>query len=292
MIEASQIRIKYIPAIFPNYNFEDRKYVDYRIVKLPEKNITKILTDSHYTKINELITKSQLVQTIVYEQYEIELFIHENIGIDYTKIAGQVTFITDEGDIYNAEVISINYDKVESSYFYHVILRFYAISNDTDAISNYCDETFISNVYGLANVNNLTLQLKKNIDTLDFEGGSTFKIYNIFKPTFERLELKIEEQKLDNGSNLIVNSQDCQVLRTTFFVDETTKNLFKKYAKRAFHISSGSPVGVTFYDKTTDTTYTATMPLDYEISNNKELINLYEIKIEIKYDLINFYHFA
>ena len=37
--DVTQIKNKYIPSLLPNYDFSDRKYVDYRVDKLPENHI-------------------------------------------------------------------------------------------------------------------------------------------------------------------------------------------------------------------------------------------------------------
>ena len=81
--DVTQIRIKYIPALFPNYDFSDRKYVDYRVVKLPENQIELIKTDKKFKRVDTNISTNQLIQSIVYSRYELELFINENIEIDY-----------------------------------------------------------------------------------------------------------------------------------------------------------------------------------------------------------------
>lgn len=289
--DVTQIRIKYIPALFPNYDFSDRKYVDYRVVKLPENQIELIKTDKKFKRVDTNISTNQLIQSIVYSRYELELFINENIEIDYCKYARDVEIITNYGLTYKAEVTSIEYEKQEKSYFYHVNLTFIDLVEDEKSISNYLDKTFIQNVIGLNNANCLVLQPKYNIYNTDgFETGNQFKIYTILEPDFTRVDGNIIEQKFENGQKVFVNTQDNAICQLRFYLSESEKNLFLSYAKRAFYYENQIEKGIELL-LVNHENIIPTNPIDYTISSKNELIGLYELIIELSYDFINYYHF-
>lgn len=274
MKDFSQIKIKYIPAIFPDYRFEDRKYVFNRVVRKPEARIEMVKTDKVKTTLNTALSKEEKIQSVLYDLYELELRISENQKIDYIRAAGKVIIIDTFDNDYEVELTALEYEKQADTFFYLVRFEFYQLAFDVNAISNYLEKTHIQNIAGSI-INRLSLITYDSSEQLDF--------YTIIEPKLSRSEIEKNEITLNTGVKVLSNTFDYAICRIPFYLNESDYLSIKKYGIRS------NSVNLYTYNYGTFT------PEEYikiiEGERNAELVDLYEVFIEIYYDFINHYHF-
>lgn len=289
------IKIKFIPAVFPAIDFEDTLIAQTRVVKMPENRVEISQTDKKYATVNNRnYTDNQIIQSIVYNRYTLEVYFTENIEIDNIKIADNIEVFTTDGEIFNAKVINLSYDKPDGNGTINKLtFEFYKIQNDSKSINNYLTSDFLLQRYSENNLYVIEFSNNKNIDTeTDFENGETFKIYTSLVPYISRSELIIKEMTLGDETKIISNSTDWKIYKIRFYLNETEMLKFKKYAKRCFYFENFITLGTKLINVDTLLYLNAVEAIEYELTESENLINIYQLDVHFKTDLINYYHFV
>lgn len=278
------INIKFIPALFPGVDFQDTIISTYRIIEMNEYYPVLIETDRKFSSIfNRNYSKNQTVQSIIYKKYQLEIFVTENTKIDNVKYADNIIIVTNEGETFEAKIINITYDTQPDSTITHATLEFYRISDDSNAVNNYLIGDYILQRADITEVYRLRFTSNMYIDgDINFTDGNYFEIYTALVPFVDRSEMILAEGELGNSIKIPINTIDSEVYQLRFYLTETEKNRLKKYYKRCT---------CTLYNDSISLNINAIENISIEITNNEELVNLYQADIMVKTNLINMYHF-
>jgi len=163
----AEIRLKYIPAIFPVFDYTDKKKVVCRVVGDPEDFSKIVMTDKEYKTIDyQLATIKLKAQSLVYKKYFFQIEIKEKVDLQLLRLADEVTII-DDYDIersINAYNIELQQNKIANSENYTYTVSFLELKNDDQSISNYLCNDFLLQKYTTNELWKLSISNSKNID--------------------------------------------------------------------------------------------------------------------------------
>ena len=70
-----ELKIKYIPAIFPDYDFQDKKQIKYRLYENTENDNTIFLTDEKFKTVEQTAKSEQrLIQSHTYRVFDCVIY--------------------------------------------------------------------------------------------------------------------------------------------------------------------------------------------------------------------------
>jgi hypothetical protein len=284
------LNIRHIPAWFPSVDFEDQKFIyNSRVVKTPEMARVTIETPKKHATVDNPVYRKLLVQTQVYNNYQLELWIKEHVNIDLVKDAESVRVITSEGDIIDCKVTEINYEKLEGNYTFHCVLTFYSLADNEKSINTYLTSDWLNQRFGI-NLHRLTFECNQAIDDfVDGEGG-TYTFYTRINPIFD-VTKNSENSILTLGNGLKLNTrvQDSDTIILDLFLNEDELILFKNYADKCFFKDSITKENKgTVFTYLNRASYTAVEAITYDVQSIEELINCYYVIVRLKYNVRNF----
>ena len=120
---------------------------------------------------------------------------------------------------------------------------------------------------------------------IDFQAGESLKIYSKFHYKIERS--KIDEDIIEkyNGKKVFVSSKDVGVIMIRTYIDEKEKYQLQKYGKRCDTINF-------FYTDTNQSTQVIdTEYIEFEITDNSNLIDIYQCDIKLYFNTIDYNRF-
>jgi len=142
-----KIEISQIPAIFPDVDFKDPKYVkDYRVIKLPDAQSEIIKTKNKFKTVDNAKSRQILIQSFYYRKYRLYVNLQENMELDLIKVAGLVEITKLDDTVLKAEIIDIDYSKKQNTENYIVTIDFYDLTDDNKSINNYLISEHLLNV--------------------------------------------------------------------------------------------------------------------------------------------------
>jgi len=178
----SNIKVKHLPSIFPNIDFEpDINANSYRwrsdvelissIVNLPR---------AFATVEKPLVSERYAVQTVIYESGVLDFKVDENQKITISQFAETVEIITDEGETIDARIVDAPISEIDGSQLFNVSLEVKRLVPDFQAVNNFLERQFIVAKVGEANLNKLTINTNpdwtnaKALGSVQFPSGYDF----------------------------------------------------------------------------------------------------------------------
>jgi hypothetical protein len=278
------LKIKYIPALFPDVNFIDTHvFNEIKIKKLADPEIVLIKTEKKYKTLNNSnLSTEQIIQSIKLDKYQIEIFSYSANEFSNIQLAENIQLIDEYNNVYTVKLIEIESQEAEpNSELYVYVVTFASLEDDAVVISNYKIADYIND----KRVNNYNLRLANNynIDSIiDFENGDKIDFYTEFVPEQVRSEMELTTQKLQNGKTYISTSFDFLIYRTKFILTRAEFLLFQKYFLRCDTISLSISGGLAITN--------ADQP-EFVLNENTQLVDLFDIDVLIKTDITKYSHF-
>jgi hypothetical protein len=278
-MDFSNIKIKYIPALFPSVNFVDNFYqFGRRIVMLPEPELVLIQTEKKYKTLNNTsLSTEQIIQSIKYDRYSVELETFDITSIANIQIADNIVLIDEYDNNYTVKLLEINYEKQSESTIYSVTLTFASLEDDDVIINNYKIGSYVQSKH--TTPNNLTL----TVSPISPDIATSIVFYTEFQAEQIRGEIELTENKIGSGVTYVVNSTDHLETRIKFILTRAELLVFQKYFYRATAL---------VYNQGGSAFATASTKCEYTINENPALVDIFDIDIVIKNDVIKYYHFA
>jgi len=290
MRQITQILIKGIPQLYSS-GFTDTSYVDARLELLPDYFSKRLETKEYWRTVHQpFLSDKQPVQIHNYRKYRLTTYANEQVNYNNLNLATDVTVIDENGSSVPVKVLSLKNDKLSDTAFYKTTIEFAEYIHDAVNIINYL--TYPQNKFGKTDNDLVKLQLSnnKNIDNIiDFAAGQTLSFYTCLLPKLDRTKPELINNN-QTGINYTFKSIDAAVLSIKLFLTENEMLQLKKYLHRCFYLNSGVSNGVSIIYN--GNVYTAIEPVTADIKEQADLINVFEVDIDLKYDQTIFYPFA
>jgi len=204
--------------------------------------------------------------------------------------------------LYDCELNDLNAELISGTSQYLVTLNLKIlhqyIDNEIDEslvlsennISNFCTYDYLTEKYNVADLTKLELTNFENVDSdVDFETGESIEFYSKFIPKIKNSENTIEEITLKSGQVFISKVENFKVYTVRFYLTLSELILLQKYAKICFWIDTGFNLGavLTYQGNTVN----SEKPIDFTINDKVQLIDVYEVDINLYTNIIVYYPF-
>ena len=275
MADLSQIRISGIPAIFPASSFEDRIYIESRVIRNKNASIEVVLTPEKFrTTDNQNSSNNLKVQTRYYDAYDLEFVFKESVNVNLVKIGERIVLYTDEGHALVVEFVSLDVSNIDDTFNYLYTLTVREIKDNAEAISNHLESDKVLSEYTTKGANNLSF----------YDGVSQINLWTIIQPIYLTQDpFYTDQATMPNGTTIITNDRKYKVAKLRFYVKEDRKNWFLNNKNlRLTQILNLLGTGIS---------YNAVKACDFDISN-ENLVDLYQMDVTFYYELINYDTFA
>jgi hypothetical protein len=193
--------------------------------------------------------------------------------------------VYDENDrSIDCNILDINEENVKETSIKKVTIRFYKLTTDKKAITN-----LLTYPECKSSLNDADLVAVKFVSLVDIDGYTrdnnnvigTF--YTEILPKFERSK-KIYKDDSTNGIRRINQSIDFRTVQVYLFLNRSDLNKFKA-------ISDRSTCSVIYKDETgTTQTLTQVEAVEYKDSERKELREVFDVELTMKYSQTKFNH--
>jgi hypothetical protein len=284
-MDYSYLKIKYIPALFPNVDFTDIHVIsDVRIVKLLQPEILIIQTEKKYKTVSQrTISTEQIIQSVKYDKYYIEIYSFENNEFNNIQLAENILIVDELENIHTVKLLNIDVENVEQNTTLYVTrLTFASLQDDDIIVNSYKTSDYIS----LKNTENYNLKLTNVGSNPIFGLATEINFYTEFLPEQKRSEIQISEQELPDGRKLISSSIDALETKIKFIL---TTYEFTEFMKVIHRVNLSD---IDLINATDVFSISPSERMQVIINENNQLIDLYDIDLIIHTDVIKFYNFA
>lgn len=282
-MDYSIIKIKYIPNLFPYVDFTDTYIINnVRITKSKDPEILLIQTENkHKTLNNTLLSTEQIIQSVKYDKYIVEIEMFENNNFENIQLAENIVIITENEEELLVKLISEpEIQTVQDSTLYYIKFTFASLQDDDIIINNYKTYDYI-NQKRLSNYE-IILSSDYNIDNdIDFSGGQSVSFITEFLPEQERGEMEVTEQTLPNSQKVAINSSDNLITTIKVILKRAEYLQLQKYLRRC---------KVSLYYNG-NYILTNIQNVTYKAKENSQLIDVFDVDIIFNTDYVKFYHF-
>jgi len=274
---------------FKSISFADTKYIYDQRVYTKDVEVKPIYLDDVKTINDPLETVNQLIQAVTYEIIELHFYTKENELIGYLENSEKITVTDENGTQFLCDLENINKEELGDTTIALITLTFLKRDQDSQKVSTYVDQTWINKKYSTG-YNYVSFTNNKNIDSVyDFESGFILMFKTIFMPVIRRSEMQTNDIDVENGSEIINDSNDnLEIVYKLFLTDSEMLDL-QKYASRCFYRNGTDWAGFEGYD-ITNLSFTSQSNAQIVLIPNDAYIDLNEVNIILKKDYTHFYH--
>jgi len=309
------IRIKGVPGIYPVYAYEDKIVTATRPIRTGYFR-TMIVTDKPYSLPDDPLKMVRTAQALVYDKYEITLYVHESMPVGLLEVAGFVIIEFPDGTYHIAKIISMSDGErlAGTAKFKYVVT--YADTND----ENYGDrqmpivdileskKLYTDDRYVTTQLNSIEFKVPQELPGDDNEFRNAYVgVYPLTEPfqdgfiqpyrykiltalNIEKVTVTEDPRSARDGSNQLKVSRFNYFKGIEFkaYVKETEANILMRYLPMCW----GNGGKTMIYDRINGLNYTAIEPTFATVERLKDSPDLYVVNIIMKYANIDFTPFA
>jgi len=167
-------------SVIPDINFSEELILsqDVNFIKNEVSEISK--TSKYWSSTMDVSKQKRNIQTIYIEKWEVGLVISRNIDLSLLEIADVVILTTKKGKRFNIYDIECNFEKIQGSRNFKVLITFNKSIEDNVIYHLSSDVAGLHKITGIQAVNELNFTVKKPPITFDadiylYSGASVFK---------------------------------------------------------------------------------------------------------------------
>ena len=158
-----QIQIKYIPALFPDVDFSDRRLIDHRLEQSIENDNVIYKTEQKYTTtIYSDRNEERIIQSHSYPLYKILILSKEKSNYDLSQLAEEITIIDENDNEFRGVVLELNNEILNDTLMYRTIITIRKSDSNDYAISDYLSSTFLLQKYNTNQLNRFIFRSNKS----------------------------------------------------------------------------------------------------------------------------------
>ena len=298
MLAYVRIQATGLPVLLPSESFVDTHYGINR-VKCIGYYEESFFTDRKYQTWHDTTHIERPIQHLVYRKYKTKLYANEYSTIMLLKYAGIATIQLNNSDVHTAKILDIEQIKQADTDLYIYAITYYDVNlqnylNEVQPVVNLLESNYLKALYpaitgaGRAtyyfSFSSIAYLPDTEFGTIN-EGSPAYPYVtyrSILRPIFSISEPKEQVGEL-NGLKTVSYSARQRQVTLVLFMHETEMTQVVKYA------TVWSPLTMKIFDKTT--TYTAIEAPVVEVSELAGAVDLYQVRITLKYSNLEINHY-
>jgi hypothetical protein len=201
-----------LPDIYPITTYQDKTYVDSRIIK--NGVLSQVFaTEEKYQTVNDTWERERNIQTIIYDRYMLSFFVKENNSINLLQYADFVTIEDlDTGIIHHARILDISENKVSETHITRFVLTYYDVNpinykQFLQPKNSFLERENLLNQYDVSQLVKLNIKTVVPANVMTSDGlisTNDYTFYTSLLPKKDVSEAKLEQSEVDGDRKSVV----------------------------------------------------------------------------------------